>query len=93
MESEAKDAYNNYQQDDQGGKLNTTEFAEQEYKDFTQPQVTLAFVGIRSLSVKIYSCCCYDCFPEGISIYCVLYLAVKHWQCSATAATALMYCQ
>ncbi|KAA6428823.1 MAG: hypothetical protein FRX49_01698 [Trebouxia sp. A1-2] len=38
VESEAKDAYNNYQQDDQGGKLNTTEFAEQEYKDFTQPQ-------------------------------------------------------
>lgn len=68
MESEAKDAYNNYQQDDQGGKLNTTEFAEQEYKDFTQ--VTLAFAGIRSLSVKLYSSC-YDGIPEGISTYCV----------------------
>ena len=38
-ETEAKDAYNNYQQDDQGGNLNTGEFAQQEYKDFTQPQV------------------------------------------------------
>ena len=70
VESEAKDAYNNYQQDDQGGKLNTTEFAEQEYKDFTQPQVTLACAGIRSLPVKLYSRC-YDCIPKGISVYCV----------------------
>ena len=70
MESEAKDAYTNYQQDDQGGKLNTTEFAEQEYKDFIQPQVTLAFADFRSLSVKLYRCC-YDCVPKGISTYCV----------------------
>ncbi len=92
METEAKDAYNNYQQDDQGGNLNTTEFAEQEYKDFTQSQVTLAYVGIHSLSVKVY-CCCYDCISEGISIYCVSYFAVKHWQCSATAAVALKHFQ
>jgi len=38
-ETEAKDAYSNYKQDDQGGNLNTTELAQQEYKDFTQPQV------------------------------------------------------
>ena len=72
MESEAKDAYNNYQQDDQGGKLNTTEFAEQEYKDFTQPQVTLAVVGTRSLSVKSYRCC-YDCFLRA-SVFTVCYV-------------------
>jgi len=62
VETEAKDAYNNYQQDDQGDKLNTAEFAEQEYKDFTQPQVTLAFVGFLLLSVKSYSLG-YNCFP------------------------------
>ncbi len=72
MESEAKDAYNNYQQDDQGGKLNTTEFAEQEYKDFTQPQVTLAVVVARSLSVTSHSCC-YDCFLRA-SVFTVCYV-------------------